>query len=56
MAHAYTHLKLVIEPGGAVGLAAALLGRLNLNGGAAVIVASGGNVDPDVYARALSRL
>ena len=56
MALAYTHLKLVVEPGGAVSLAAALQGRLRLNGGAAVIVASGGNVDPDIFARALARL
>ena len=56
MGRAFTFLKLVIEPGGAVGLAAALQGRLNLNGGTAVIVASGGNVDPDIFARALARL
>ena len=56
MAKAFAYLKLVVEPGGAVGLAAALKGRLNLNGGTAVIVASGGNVDPDIFARALARL
>lgn len=56
MGRAFVHLKLVIEPGGAVGLAAALQGRLKLNGGAAVVVASGGNVDPDIFARALARL
>ena len=56
MGQAFTYLKLVVEPGGAVGLAAALQGRLNLNGGTAVIDASGGNLDPDVFARALARL
>ena len=56
MGQAFLHLKLVIEPGGAVGLAAALLGRLNLAGGCAVVVASGGNVDPGVFQRALARL
>lgn len=56
MGLAFTYLKLVVEPGGAVGLAAALQGRLNLNSGTAVIVASGGNVDPDVFSRALARL
>ena len=56
MGQAFLHLKLVIEPGGAVGLAAALLGRLNLDGGCAVVVASGGNVDPGVFQRALARL
>ena len=47
---------LVIEPGGAVGLAAALNGRLHLNGGCGVVVASGGNVDPAVFQQALARL
>lgn len=56
MARAFAHLKLVIEPGGAVGLAAALQGRLDLKGATAVIVASGGNVNPDIYALALARL
>jgi threonine dehydratase len=56
MANAFLHLKLVVEPGGAVALAAALNGRLALNGGVGVVVASGGNVDPGVFQRALSRL
>lgn len=54
MAFAFRHLKLVLEPGGAVALAALLQGRLPLDGGTALIVASGGNVDPDVYRRAIS--
>jgi threonine dehydratase len=53
MAFAFRHLKLVLEPGGAAGLAAVLNGRVDLNGGAAVVIASGGNVDPAVYARAI---
>jgi threonine dehydratase len=56
MAQAFLHLKLVIEPGGAVALAAALRGRLPLNGGCGVVVASGGNVDPGVFQQALARL
>lgn len=56
MGRAFSHLKLVIEPGGAVGLAAALQGRLDLKGRTAVIVASGGNVDPEIFSRALARL
>ena len=56
MARAFLYLKLVIEPGGAVGLAAALNGRLDLNGGCGVVVASGGNVDPGVFQQALARL
>lgn len=54
MAFAFEHLKLVIEPGGAAALAALLAGRVALNGQTAVIVASGGNVDPATYVRALT--
>ena len=38
-------LRLVIEPGGAVALAAACAGRLRLQGGSALLVLSGGNID-----------
>ncbi len=54
MAFAFRHLKIVLEPGGAVGLAALLSGKLLLDGRTAVVVASGGNVDPEVYASAIS--
>jgi threonine dehydratase len=54
MAFAFRHLKLVLEPGGAVALAAALTHKLDLDGGVAVLVASGGNVDAKVFARAIS--
>jgi threonine dehydratase len=47
---AYHELKLVVEPGGAVGLAALLAGRLNVTGKNVVIVLSGGNVDADLFA------
>lgn len=53
MAAAFAHLKLVIEPGGAVALAAALYRGDSLSGGDVVVVASGGNVDPPVFAEAL---
>lgn len=53
MAFAFRHLKLVIEPGGATSLAALLTGKLKLDGRTAVVVASGGNVDPDVYVKAI---
>lgn len=52
MALAFRHLRLVLEPGGAVSLAAALF-RPEV-GPAAVAVATGGNVDPDTFARALA--
>ena len=53
MATAFRHLKLVIEPGGAVALAAALDGRLPAGAGCVVAVASGGNVDAEMFRRAL---
>ncbi len=54
MAFAFRHLKIVIEPGGAVALAAVLSGRAELEGRTVVVIASGGNVDADVYERALA--
>jgi threonine dehydratase len=48
---AFRELKLVVEPGGAVGLAALLAGRIDIGGKNVVIVLSGGNVDEDLYAR-----
>ena len=54
MAMAFRHLKIVLEPGGATALAAVLSGKASLDGRTAVVVASGGNVDEDVFCRALS--
>jgi threonine dehydratase len=54
VAFAFRELKLVVEPGGAVALAALIGGHLKLAGGTAVIVLSGGNVDEAVLARALA--
>src|SRR5271169_1879776 len=48
---AYRELKLVVEPGGAVGLAALLAGRIEVRGKNVVIVLSGGNVDADLFAK-----
>jgi threonine dehydratase len=53
MGEAMRALKLVVEPGGAVGLAALLSGRIDIRGKCVAVVLSGGNVDPDLYARAL---
>jgi threonine dehydratase len=55
MAWAFRVLKLVVEPGGAVSLAAVLAGKLPLEGRNTAIVLSGGNVDPEMFARALGR-
>ena len=54
MSFAFRHLKIVLEPGGAVALAAVLSGKLDIAGKTALVVASGGNVDAEVFARALS--
>jgi threonine dehydratase len=51
VAFAYRELKLVVEPGGAVGLAALLNGRIDAKGKNVVIVLSGGNVDADLFAK-----
>ncbi|HWX84757.1 MAG TPA: threonine/serine dehydratase [Xanthobacteraceae bacterium] len=48
---AYRELKLVVEPGGAIGLAALLAGRIDARGKNVVIVLSGGNVDADLFAK-----
>ncbi len=47
---AFEELKIVVEPGGAVALAALLAGRLEVRGRTVAVVLSGGNVDPEVYA------
>ena len=54
VAFAFRELKLVVEPGGAVGLAALLAGRIESGGRNVVIVLSGGNVDADLYARLIA--
>jgi threonine dehydratase len=54
VAFAFRELKLVVEPGGAVGLAALLAGRIDARGKNVVIVLSGGNVDADLYARLIN--
>jgi threonine dehydratase len=55
MAYAFRVLKLVIEPGGAVALAAVLAGKLPLAGRTTAILVTGGNVDPETFCRALGR-
>lgn len=55
MAFAFRVLKVVVEPGGAVALAALLAGRIETGGKVVGCVLSGGNVDTDVFARALSQ-
>ena len=50
---AFHHLKLVLEPGGAVALAAILHDKLPLRGKTIVIIASGGNIDSDLLTSCL---
>ncbi len=54
MKFAFRHLKLVLEPSGAVSLAAALEGGLDFKGKTVALVASGGNVDAEAFAEAIS--
>jgi threonine dehydratase len=49
---AFGRLRLVIEPGGAVALAAALAGKVALDGRTAIVL-SGGNADPVAFARVI---
>jgi threonine dehydratase len=50
---AFNELKLVVEPGGAVALAAILSGRLPVKGRIVAAVLSGGNIDPAMMAEIL---
>jgi len=53
ISYAFRYLKLVIEPGGAVGLAAVLRNKLPVEGKRVCIVLSGGNVDSDTFSQCL---
>ena len=56
MAHAFQRLKIVLEPGGAVALAAALFQPENIQSDTVIAVATGGNVDAAVFAQSLELL
>jgi threonine dehydratase len=53
MRYAFSTLKLVVEPGGSVGLAALLTGKVPCAGQTVGVVLSGGNVDPDQFAQVI---
>ncbi|MEM8766699.1 MAG: threonine/serine dehydratase, partial [Pseudomonadota bacterium] len=55
MRFAFEQLKLVLEPGGAVALAAVLSGKLDVAGKTVGVVLSGGNVAPDFFVEVLTR-
>jgi threonine dehydratase len=52
--YAFEELKLVVEPGGAVGLAAMLADKLDLKGKVVCGVLSGGNVDAAMFAKLIA--
>jgi len=54
MRFAFDHLRLVVEPGGAAALAAVLAGKLGDLPQGSVVILSGGNVDPELYASVLA--
>ena len=54
VAFAFRELKLVVEPGGAIGLAALLAGKLDIKGKTVVAVLSGGNVDAELFHRLIA--
>jgi threonine dehydratase len=54
VAFAWRELKLVVEPGGAIGLAALLAGRPEVKGKVVVAILSGGNVDPELFSRIIA--
>lgn len=54
MRDAATHLKLVVEPGGAVALAALSSGEIDIAGRCVAVVLSGGNVDLAGYAEIIA--
>ena len=56
MSFAFHHLKLVVEPGGANSLAVLLDNREHFaQRGPVLVVLSGGNVDADMFSRAIAR-
>ena len=54
VAYAFTNLKLVVEPGGVVALAALLARKIDVSGKTVVITLTGGNIDPQVMIEALA--
>ena len=54
MRFAFFHLKLVLEPSGAIALAAAMEGGVDVAGKTVAVIASGGNVDAETFMSALT--
>ncbi len=56
MGFAFEHFKLVIEPGGCVGLAAVLAGKIDIKDQCIAVIATGGNVDAASYCAVLNAI
>ena len=54
VAYAAQRLRLIVEPGGAVALAATLFGQVEMAGRTSLVVLSGGNIDPALLGQALA--
>ena len=52
---AFSELKLVVEPGGCIALAAALEQAIQIEGRTVAVICSGGNVDQSVFVNALTK-
>ena len=52
---AFKYLKIVLEPGGAVALAAAIFKKIDIRDKNVLVIASGGNVDMDIYQNCLNQ-
>jgi threonine dehydratase len=53
--YAFHELKLVVEPGGVIGLAALLAGKVAVKGKVIVAILSGANVDPELFGRLIAK-
>ena len=52
---AFKYIKIVLEPGGAVALAAAIFKKIDITNKNVLVIASGGNVDKDIFENCLSQ-
>ncbi len=52
---AFKYLKIVLEPGGAVALAAAIFKKIDIRDKNVLVIASGGNVDKDIFEKCLNQ-
>lgn len=55
ISYAFRYLKLVVEPGGAVALAALLRDKLDVSGQKIALILSGGNIDGDTFGNCLAK-